>query len=94
MRIDRAGYGLLAGSLALALSAAPAAAELFTCHDRPGQVLYSYSGTPSDYHGRQNYSYSRRRYTEDYAAHTRYYRAGSSHASFYRSRRSWDEPSR
>jgi len=92
MRIGTAGYGLLAASLALALSAAPAAAEMFTCHDRPGQVLYSYNGTPSDYHGR-NYS-SRWRQTDGYSARTRYYRAGSSHTAYYGSRRLWDEPSR
>ena len=91
MGIGRAGCGLLAGTLALGLSAAPAAAEMFTCHDRPGQVLYSYNGSPGDYHGR---NYSRRRSTDDYAAHTRYYRAGSSRASYYRPRHSWDEPSR
>jgi len=91
MRIGRAGYGLLAGSLALGIGAGPASAELFTCHDKPGQVLYSYSGTPGGYHGR---NYSRWRSTDDYAAHSRYYRAGSSHATYERSRRSWDEPSR
>jgi hypothetical protein len=91
MRIGTFGGGLLVGTLALSLSAAPASAEMFTCHDKPGQVLYSYKGTPSDYRGR---NYSRRRTTDDYAAHTRYYRADSSHASYYGSRRSWDEPSR
>lgn len=90
MRIGTVGCGLLAATLALGLSAAPAAAEMFTCHDQPGQVLYSYSGTPSDYRSR---NYSRRRSTNDYAAQTRRYRAGSSHAT-YGSRRASDEPSR
>jgi hypothetical protein len=91
MRIGRAGYGLLAAILALGLSVAPAAAEMFTCHDKPGQVLYSYSGTPSEYRGR---NYSRWRQSDGYSARTRYYRAGSSHAAYYGSRRSWNEPSR
>jgi len=91
MGIGTVGYGLLAGALALGLSAAPAAAEMFTCHDQPGQVLYSYNGTPSDYRSR---NYSRRRSTDDYAAQTRRYRAGSSRASYYRSQRASDEPSR
>ncbi len=50
-----------------------------------------YSGTPSDYHSR---NYSRLRSSDGYSARTRYYRAGSSHAAYDRSRRAWDEPSR
>ena len=47
MRIYRAGFGLLAGILVLSFgSAAPASAEFFGCHDKPGQVLAVYGGTP------------------------------------------------
>jgi DNA topoisomerase IB len=91
MRIDT-GFALLAGVLALTLGAvAPASAEFFGCHDKPGQLLYSYSGTPRSYHSHHSYSrdsaYRSSGTTDDYAAHTRYYRAGSSRATNYRSQR-------
>jgi hypothetical protein len=88
------GFVLLAGVLALSLSTAvPAAAELFTCHDQPGQVLYSYEGTPDSYRSRAN-RHSRVRGSRaygsaDYSAHTRYHRAGSTPANHSRSRRYW-----
>jgi hypothetical protein len=89
------GFGLLAAISALTLGAvAPASAEMFTCHDKPGQVLYSYSGTPDSYRSRRNYSRagdSSYASTTDYAAHTRYYRAGSSRATYYRSQRYWNQ---
>lgn len=97
MRINRAGFGLLAGMVALGLSAVPASAEFFGCRDKPGQLLYSYSGSPGGYHSRSSgssASYSSGRTTSDYSAHTRYYRAGSAHATYYdsgryREDRSW-----
>jgi hypothetical protein len=47
----------------------PASAELFTCHQRPGQILSTYSGSPSQY-GNRSSSYSQR-YTNDFAASSR-----------------------
>ena len=45
MRIGALGFGL--GILALTVAAAaPASAEFFNCNQRPGQLLYSYSGSP------------------------------------------------
>jgi hypothetical protein len=99
MRILSA-FGLLAAILVLTLAAAtPASAEFFGCQDKPGQVLAVYNGTPGSYHSRNNYSrayrsYGSSRYTDDYAAHTRYYRAGSSPAADFGSERSWHDRSR
>jgi hypothetical protein len=62
MSRNRSLFGLLAlaGAL-LAMSSIPAAAEFFSCNQRPGQVLYSYTGTPDQYIRRQR-RYSARRY--------------------------------
>jgi len=77
MRFRPVVFGLLASALTLAASA-PASAELFTCHQRPGQVLYSYSGAPGQYGNRS--SSSGQRYTSDFAASSR--RQIQSHASY------------
>lgn len=63
MSRNRSLFGLLAlaGAL-LAMSSIPAAAEFFSCNQRPGQVLYSYTGTPDQYIRRQR-RYSARRYS-------------------------------
>jgi hypothetical protein len=85
-------FGLLAliGILVVAFSA-PASAEMFTCHDRPGQLLYSYNGTPSQFTGRRH-RYSAPRYYSRSSSH--YYRAGSSryrrHATYYSDSRYWN----
>jgi hypothetical protein len=99
MRIYK-GFMFLAGVAALSMGAvAPASAEFFGCHDKPGQVLYSYNGSPSDFRDRSynsgGYSHysgsssygSSSSYSEDSGGNTRYYRAGSSHATNYRSPR-------
>ena len=90
MRIDK-GLGVLAGVAALSLvSVAPASAEFFSCRDKPGQVLYSYDGTPDSYrsHRPSSSSSAYRSYgSNEYSAHTRYYRAGASHATYNRSQR-------
>lgn len=87
MRIRTIGFGLL--TLALSLSAvAPASAEFFGCNDQRGKLLYSYKGTPSAYDSR---SYSRRA-TSDFATPSR--RHYQAHATYYSSRRSWDDRSR
>jgi hypothetical protein len=77
MRGVLTGFGLGAGLLALILSAAaPARAEFFGCGDRPGQLLYTYNGTPSGFHDR----YSGSRYSDNYSRpRMRYSRAGSSY---------------
>ena len=90
MRIDK-GLVLLAGIAALSLAAvAPASAEFFSCHDKPGQLLYSYNGTPDSYRSRHNYSPTSSSYraygSTDYAAPTHNYRAGSSGATYDRYR--------
>ncbi len=97
MRIDK-GLVVLAGALALSLAvAAPASAEMFTCHDKPGQVLYSYSGSPDSYRShspnRGTYSYGRASGSQAYgsATQTRYYRAGASRASYFDQQRSWND---
>lgn len=64
MRFGVLGYGL--GLLALAAAASPASAELFNCHQKPGQVLYSYNGSPANYGSRS--SSASHRYTSDYSA--------------------------
>jgi len=92
MRIYRAGFGFLAGILALSFTwAVPASAEFFGCHDKPGQVLAVYGGTPGSYHSRNYSSYGSSRYSDDYAAHTRYHRAGTRHATDYRSQHYWND---
>ena len=80
MRLSVTGFGLILG-LSLALTV-PASAEFFNCNQKPGQLLYSYSGSPSQYGGRS--SSSSRRYTSDYSAQSsRRYQA---HATYFGSR--------
>ena len=87
MRIGASGFGLLI--LALSLSAAaPASAEFFGCNDKPGRVLYSHSGGASTYGSRS----SSRRYTNEFAAQPR--RHYQTQATYFSSRRSWDDRSR
>lgn len=81
MRIGALGCGL--GILALTAAAAPASAEFFNCNQRPGQVLYSYSGSPSNY-GSRTASPSRR-YTSDYSAQSSHQRY-QAHATYFGSR--------
>ncbi len=86
MRTPATVFALVLGVPALALSAAPAWAEMFTCHDRPGQLLYSYNGPPSAYRSHASTGF-RSRATSDYAARTRY-RAGQPRG--YSTVRYWD----
>ena len=59
-------FGLLALIGALVVLAGPASAEFFTCTQRPGQLLYSYNGTPDQYISRQR-RYSTPRYSPSYS---------------------------
>ena len=80
MRIGALGFGLI---LALGLAATvPASAEFFNCNQRPGQVLYSYSGSASQYGGSRT---SNRRYTSDYSAQSSRQRY-QAHATYFGSR--------
>lgn len=89
MRSRVIGFGLLAGTLALS-AITPASAEMFTCHDRPGQVLAVYNGSPTTY-GSRSYS---RRYTSDYSAQS-YRRSYQRHASYFAaSRHYWNDRTR
>ena len=89
MRFGRPGVGLLV--LGLSLSApVPASAEFFNCNQRPGQLLYSYSGSPSQYGSRS----SNRSYTSDYSAQS-YRRSYQRRATtFASSRHYWNDRSR
>ncbi|HZQ14923.1 MAG TPA: hypothetical protein VFB31_19120 [Pseudolabrys sp.] len=79
MRLGATGFGLI---LAVSITATvPASAEFFNCNQRPGQVLYSYGGSPSQYGSRTTYS----RHTTDYSAQS-YRRRYQSHASYFGSR--------
>jgi hypothetical protein len=81
MRFGALGSGLI---LALSLAATvPASAEFFNCNQRPGQLLYSYSGSPSTYGGRS--TSSSRRYTSDYSAQSSRQRY-QAHATYFGSR--------
>jgi hypothetical protein len=81
MRFGALGFGLI---LALSLAATvPASAEFFNCNQRPGQLLYSYSGSPSTYGSRS--SSSSRRYTSDYSAQSSRQRY-QAHATYFGSR--------
>lgn len=67
MSRNRSLYRLLVlvGAL-MAVSSFPASAEFFNCNQRPGQLLYSYTGTPDRYIRRQHRSIAPRyghRYT-------------------------------
>jgi len=91
MRIAVTGFGPLILALALFFGlCAPASAEFFNCNQRPGQLLYSYSGSPGEYGSRSSYS---RRYTSDYSAQSsrRHYQT---HASYFGSRHFWNDRSR
>ncbi len=82
MRLGALGFGL--GILALTVAgAAPASAEFFNCNQRPGQLLYSYNGSPSNYGSRS--SGSSRRYTSDYSAQSSRQRY-QAHATYFGSR--------
>ena len=82
MRIGALGFGLI---VVLSLAATvPASAEFFNCNQRPGQVLYSYSGSPSQYGGSRTSS-SSRRYTSDYSAQSSRQRY-QAHATYFGSR--------
>lgn len=81
MRFGVRGLGLV---LALSLAATvPASAEFFNCNQKPGQLLYSYSGSPGNYGSRS--ASSGRRYTSDYSAQSSRQRY-QAHASFFGSR--------
>ena len=82
MRIGALGFGLVILALTMG-AAAPASAEFFNCNQRPGQLLYSYSGSPSNYGNRS--SSSSRRYTSDYSAQSSRQRY-QAHASYFGSR--------
>ena len=87
-----APLGLLALTALLVVAfSAPASAEFFSCNQRPGQLLYSYSGTPDQYIRRQR-NYGRPRHSRRSAS--RYHRAGSSryrrHAAYYGDARYWN----
>jgi len=93
MRFGNPGFGLLVLALSLAATV-PAAAEFFNCNQRPGQVLYSYSGSPSQY-GSRSYSSSssssRAGSSYSVQAPRRSYQA---HASYSGSRHYWNDRSR
>ena len=90
MTRNRSLFGLLAliGALTVVYSSS-ASAEFFTCNQRPGQVLYSYAGTPDAYIRRQHRSYSAPRYssrpTRTYAA-----RPHRRHTTYYNDTRYWN----
>ncbi len=89
MRSRVVGFGLLAGVLALSVITS-ASAEMFTCHDRPGQVLAVYNGSPSGY---GSHSYSRRS-SSDYSAQS-YRRSDQRHATYFAaSRHYWNDHTR
>ena len=83
-------FGLLAliGGLAVATSV-PASAEFFSCNQRPGQVLYSYTGTPDRYVRRQHRA-SAPRYS---SSSSRYYSAQPQrrHTTRYSGTRYWND---
>jgi hypothetical protein len=78
------------GARALTFGAvSPVSAEFFNCNQKPGQLLYSYNGSPSDYGSRHSRS-SSPRYSRDYYPQSsrRHYQ---SHATYFGSRRYEDE---
>ena len=81
------GVGFLAAAVALTF-ATSALAEMFNCHQRAGQVLYSYSGSPGQYGGRT--SSSRSYSTTSYSSRTRY----QQQASYSGSRHYWNDRGR
>jgi hypothetical protein len=64
--------GLLAlvGGLMVA-SSVPASAEFFGCNDRPGQLLYSYTGTPDAYIRNQHRYRTPRDHSHHYSSSSR-----------------------
>ena len=82
MRFGVTGCGLI---LALGLATTvPASAEFFNCNQRPGQLIYSYNGSPSQY-GSRSSSSSRRYTTSDYSAQSSRQRY-QAHATYFGSR--------
>lgn len=83
MSRNRSLFGLLmlVGVL-LAVSSIPAAAEYFSCNQRPGEVLYSYTGTPDQYIRRQR-RISARQFGHRYTAPRHRRRATSYGAARY-----------
>lgn len=79
-------FGLLAliGALMVVFSA-PASAEFFGCKDRPGQLLYSYTGTPDAYIRRRQRGSAPRSYSRRYSTSRR-----QRHATYYGSARYWN----
>jgi hypothetical protein len=70
MRRVAASFALLLGAVVMTLgTAVPAAAEFFGCSDRPGQLLYTYNGTPGQFDDR---AYTRSRHANRYASHSRH----------------------
>jgi hypothetical protein len=92
MRISTICCGVLAGMLGLTFgSLTPASAEFFGCHDKRGQLLYTYNGTPSSYRSR---SYSNSRYSTNLSAQRLRYGTRHSPATYFHSRRYWNDRSR
>lgn len=83
-------FGLLAliGAL-MVVSAAPASAEFFTCNQRPGQLLYSYNGTPDRYIRRER-RYSTPRYSSSSRGYSSTRYRQRRHGTYYSSSRYWN----
>jgi hypothetical protein len=76
-------FGLLAlVGVLVAASSIPAAAEFFNCNQRPGQLLYSYTGTPDRYVRRQPH-YSAPRSSQRYTTQQHRRRATYSNEARY-----------
>ena len=89
MSRNRSLFGLLALTGALmAASVSSASAEFFSCNQRPGQVLYSYSGTPDAYISRQQRHYSAPRYRSSSSRYSSTPRRR--HATYYSDSRYWN----
>ncbi|HZD89608.1 MAG TPA: hypothetical protein VE224_05880 [Pseudolabrys sp.] len=82
------GFIAIVGVLAT-ISAAPASAEFFGCNDRPGQLLYSYNGTPDAYISRRHRYGAPRSYSR---STSRDYRAPRHrrHVTYYGDMRYWN----
>jgi len=90
MSRTRSLLGLLAliGALTAVYSSS-ASAEFFGCNDRPGQLLYSYSGSPGAY-GRRQYRSSTPRYSSHYYTRSYSARPHRRHATYYGDTRYWN----
>jgi len=86
MSRTRSVIGLLAliGAL-MVVSSAPASAEFFSCNQRPGQLLYSYNGTPDQYNRRQRRYSAPRSYSHRYSSYRQ-----RRHATYSGSTRYWN----